>query len=644
MALSKFSVCYKDCQSGKTFEQFLRVRKQMEEGKKYFYIFFTDNFKLQSSQLNKRFNAEFPDKGLPIQLNSNFKYSTKQRREIPLAEQNCAEYYEVANLLLDCPDRDTLMVLSNSFRTEDLTQNLNKWCRAGGYDGVQVWFDEIDRTTHLFKETIPTLNEHPDVVGVVGLTGTGLQKLFEELKVNELSLIPVSRPHENFMGFNEHQFRNTEMDLDDSKLFGRADVYSGYASKVLAKEKFVKPGVHAFIPSHVHCAKQDYMTTLLMAYKFDVVVLVNGEQRVVYRKIHDSEWGPEDYDGIFKSLVEDVDNRPEHALRLETVLEGVRACYESFDLSDNIETPLEHSIAKLSRENNWKNLSVAVTGHNCITRGVTIQSKDFVFTHAILPLLFTINASDADNVSSRKRADDFYQLCARINGSTRQWNNDTGVRVYTSAESQAFLQGYCNIPQDLAQRCPNRIVKKEQYTELLTTVFQYVDRVGARRAPPKPEKKEADWSWATTHLMDLGEFPVGVSLDELKGAVDKVLSYNKMKPVIKGCYKIEGRRYQEEGETLCVPELSNLVKSESCYYTYNNGKTIGTGEPIIKLRSDLKETWALNMKRGRYGDTKKADAYKEKCKTGTLVETFMTHVVRDNELKLSPVMRVVIYK
>jgi hypothetical protein len=275
---------------------------------------------------------------------------------------------------------------------------------------------------------------------------------------------------------------------------------------------------------------------------------------------------------------------------------------------------------------------------------VTLQSKDFVFTHAILPLLFVINASDAENVSARKRADEYYQLCARINGSTRQWNNDTGVRVYTSAESQAFLQGYCNIPQDLAHKVTNGVVSGEQYADLLTSVFQYVDRVGSRRAPPKPTKEVADWSWSTTHLMELGEFPVGVGVDELKGAVDKVLSYNKMKPAIKGCYKIEGCRYQIEGETLCAPELAHLVKPESGYYTYNNGKTIGTGEPIIKLRGDLKDTWALNMKRGRYGCPKKAKDYKNKCETGTLVELFMTHVVRDNELKLAPVMRVVVPK
>jgi hypothetical protein len=483
-SLSKFSVCYKDCQSGKTFEQFLRVRKQMQEGKKYFYIFFTDNFKLQSSQLNKRFREEFPDKGLPIQLNSGFKYSTRQRREIPVAEQNCAEYHEVANILLDCPNRDTLMVLSNAFRTEDLTGNLTKWCRAGGYDGVQVWFDEIDRTTSLFSETIPALNDHPDVVGIVGMTGTGLQKLFEDLKVHELSLLPVSTPHENFMGFNEHQFRNVEMDLDDTKLFSSTDDYTGYASKVLSKERFVKPGVSLFVPSHPWCDKQHNMKSLLMAYKFDVVVLVNGEERVLYRRVKDTTWGPEDYDRILNILGNGPEADDEINRRLGQMVTIIRSCYDKFDLSDDSELPLEQSLAKISRENNWKGLSVAVTGHKCVTRGVTLQSKDFVFTHAILPLLFTINASDAENVSARKRADDYYQLCARINGSTRVWNGDVGVKVYTSAESQAFLQGYCNIPQTLAQRCPKLVVKGEQYAELLTSVFQYVDNVAAKNRPP----------------------------------------------------------------------------------------------------------------------------------------------------------------
>lgn len=514
LTLSKFSVCYKDCQSGKTFEQFLRVRKQMQEGKKYFYVFFTDNFKLQSSQLNKRFQDEFPDKGLPIQLNSGFKYSTKQRREIPVAEQNCAEYHEVSNILLDCPGRDTLMVLSNAFRTEDLTKNLNKWTRAGGYDGVQVWFDEIDRTTSLFSETIPALNEHPDVVGIVGMTGTGLQHLFNHLQVHELSLLPVSLPHENFMGFNEHQFRNVEMDLDDTKLFSALDEYTGYAAKVLAKEKFVKPGVCAFIPAHPWCGKQRTMSYLLMAHGFDVIVVVNGEDESVYRKTSNPSFTPDDFD----SMLEMASDNAQWMTRWSELKAGVKSAYDHFPIKGDEET-LEFSLGKLSRENNWKNLSVAVMGHKCITRGVTIQSQDFVFTHAILPLLFNINDSALEEKNARKRADNFYQLCARINGSTREWNGDTGVKVYTSAESQAFLQGYCSIPQNLANLCANGVVTKQQYVDLLSTVFQYVDGVSARVRPGRSDKSGVDDEpqtiWRYNVLFDSKEFQekVGISLD-----------------------------------------------------------------------------------------------------------------------------------
>jgi len=512
--LSKFSVCYKDCQSGKTFEQFLRVRKQMQEGKKYFYIFFTDNFKLQSSQLNKRFQDEFPDKGLPIQLNSGFKYSTKQRREIPVAEQNCAEYHDVANILLDCPNRDTLMVLSNSFRAEDLIKNLNKWFRAGGYDGVQVWFDEIDRTTSLFSETIPALNEHPNVVGIVGMTGTGLQHLFNHLRVRELSLLPVSLPHENFMGFNEHQFRNVEMDLDDTKLFSALDEYTGYAAKVLAKEKFVKPGVCAFIPAHPWCSKQRTMSHLLMAHGFDVVAVVNGEDESIYRKTSTPSFTPSDFD----SLLEIVNDDAKWMARWSELEAGVKSAYDHFPIKGDGET-LAFSLGKLSRENNWKNLSVAVTGHKCITRGVTIQSQDFVLTHAIIPLPFNMNDSALEEKNARKRADNFYQLCARINGNTREWNGDNGVKVYTSAESQAFLQGYCSIPQNLAHLCANGVVTGQQYADLLSSVFKYVDDVSSRIRPERNGKSKGDnepqTTWRYNVMLDSKEFQekVGISLN-----------------------------------------------------------------------------------------------------------------------------------
>jgi len=241
---------------------------------------------------------------------------------------------------------------------------------------------------------------------------------------------------------------------------------------------------------------------------------VNGEDKTVYRKTSEPLFKPSDFD----TLIEFMNDDEKFNARWQELKNGVRGAYDQFPIQGDDEA-LEQSLAKLSSENNWKNLSVAVTGHKCITRGVTIQSQDFVFTHAILPLLFNVNDSALEEKNARKRADNFYQLCARINGNTREWNGDNGVKVYTSAESQAFLQGYCSIPQNLAHLCASGVVTGLQYAELLSSVFRYVDGVSSRMRPGRSGKSKGDDEpqtiWRYNVLFDSKEFQekVGVTLD-----------------------------------------------------------------------------------------------------------------------------------
>lgn len=76
---------------------------------------------------------------------------------------------------------------------------------------------------------------------------------------------------------------------------------------------------------------------------------------------------------------------------------------------------LTNTIDAIYKTNKLHNYNVAVTGLLCIGRGITLMSKDFIFTHAILP-----NVKNSDNM---------YQLAGRLCGNV---NNGKRTVIYCS--------------------------------------------------------------------------------------------------------------------------------------------------------------------------------------------------------------------
>ena len=659
-SLTKFSLVYKDCQSGKTWEQFKSLRKDFNTNRRLFYVLFTDNFILQSSQLSSRYTEEFKDRAKPIQLNSNY---TGDRNSYDWDNRGVSNYLEVSQILdYSESHRDTLVVLTNSTRTKevdprDFLTHVRVWSQKRGFEGIQIWIDEVDKNIGMFKDLIPALDTSPHVDKIVGMTGTGLQEVFNKLRVDELNLLPVKPPRPIFRGFDSHTYHHIAFDSSEENLKamkgGGQDLCMSYAYKVLSEIEIPENSTW-FVPASVTTDSHRNMMILLLAMGFEVVVVVNGEEKSFY----------------YLSSEAPVTNFGERMITdPASVFADIIPHLRRQELFDDPLGSLEEALAIRASQYNWDYMKVALTGNRCINRGTTIQTEHFHFTDAIFPPTMVF-ANVRAQLSDIKKADDYYQWMARANGNTGDWMRDRRLQVWCTKEARSWIQNYGIIPQTLAVNTPGKL-SAETYGQLLGTLGCLTTQVSqmcnpeivedhkrqeARRA--RTEEQANMWLWANIELLSLKEMPVESTKQDIELSIKRALKARGAPQDIsdEGRYKLEayhrngkkkGKPAAGQTETpntafLARPEILPYVKNpDAKFWSFNSGTCIGIGEPIIKMQSDQTYNHAMNTNRARMGSLEKEQRIKEAIenKPETIVAVYPTYKIRDSQLVLAPVIR-----
>ncbi len=665
--LSKFSLVYKDCQSGKTWEQFQSLREDFNSNRRLFYVLFTDNFKLQSSQLSSRFSETFQDRAKPIQLNSNY---TSDRNSYDWDNRGVSNYLEVSQILdYSESHRDTLVVLTNSTRTsevdpKDFLTHVRVWSQKRGFEGVQIWVDEVDKNIKMFKDLIPALDTSPHVDRIVGMTGTGLQEIFNNLGTSELNLLPVKPPVATFRGFESHTYNHIDFDSSAENLKsmkgGGHDLCISYAYKVLSEVE-IPENTTWFVPASVTTDSHRNMMTLLLAMGFEVVVVVNGEEKTFY---YLSSEAPT------TSFKERMLTDP------ASVWGDVVPHIRRRELFDDPLGSLEEALATRASQYNWDYMKVALTGNRCINRGTTIQSEHFHFTHAIFPPTLVF-ANVSAQLTDIKKADDYYQWMARANGDTGAWMRDRKLQVWCTREARSWIQNYSIIPQTLAVNTPGKLTS-ETYGRLLGTLGCLTTQVSQLCNPEIVEehKRQAErqaraeeqanmWLWANIEILYLEEMPVEATKQDIELAIKRALKSGGAPDKIsdEGRYKLEayhrngkkrGKRAAGQSEAprttfLARPEILPYVKNpDAKFWSFNSGTCIGIDEPIIKMQSDQTYNHAMNVNRARMGSLEKEKRIRVALEAAaaentpeSVVAVYPTYKVRDSQLVLAPVIRAI---
>jgi hypothetical protein len=245
------------------------------------------------------------------------------------------------------------------------------------------------------------------------------------------------------------------------------------------REKLVAPGVRAFIPGQTKTTSHDDIADFLHKEEGFVVIIINGRRKEILVP------GKEPID-----------------------LSGYVTIGESGELPEEFST----QVAKMYKKNNWKIYPLAITGFNCVSRGVTFQCAPsteihdgFVFDYGIFP-----------PISNKAEA---YQTMARVFGNVGNFPNYTPVEIYTTSAMFSKVERLEEIAVNLAKMVHEQnipcVSKKELkdaqnfetesnwelYTDEFSTLKEatkYVNAHGARGTSEKSLKKEGEFYLSST--------------------------------------------------------------------------------------------------------------------------------------------------
>ena len=256
---------------------------------------------------------------------------------------------------------------------------------------VNVWIDEADASIKLWSRpgVDVTLLSSVETVTLVSATFNTILKKYERIHVLG---DPVTYPP------SYHKVADCIQTADDEP--GDA---AAYLAAVLAKNpQLVQPGIRLFAPGdHIKVSHNDVANHLL-GRGFAVLVLNGSEKRIRLPGTEPSI-----------VLADNAGSEPEEIGR---------------------------QMARLYHEHNLARFPFAVTGHQCVGRGLTFQNENFLFDFGIVP-----------HISDPAMA---YQTACRMAGNIR------------------FLPGYKQVPLVTTSRMWTVILRQEAFAVNLARIVK----------------------------------------------------------------------------------------------------------------------------------------------------------------------------
>jgi hypothetical protein len=238
---------------------------------------------------------------------------------------------------------------------------------------ICIWMDEGDAYIGLWKGKKNKWSKLKSVV-IISATQDACLKEFGEIRV-----LPYEKTfpdtyqnssHCNFVEFNL-----------------KCEAFQ-YVSSVLSSTK-LSPGMRLFIPGDKKRSSHYDICNLLLK-KNTIVCVLNGDSKCIY-------------------FPESFRSKPIHLSGTEEIGKKISCLYHTLEMHK---------------------YPFAITGHDCISRGITFQTSDFFFTHAIISQI-------DDSVKA-------YQMTSRMFGNILQYEHHKPIVVTTTnmVESVKKSEGY----------------------------------------------------------------------------------------------------------------------------------------------------------------------------------------------------------
>jgi hypothetical protein len=274
---------------------------------------------------------------------------------------------------------DTVVMCANAIRLKQLFETIDLLQKSVYFNQkINVWIDEADASIRLWKK-------YEEIIGFSKLNRvTFVSATFDEIfkRYEKLYVLGYEHTHPECYRCLTHCIQE-EVNLVTTPL--------DYVQHVVTSYALAKPGVRAFIPGDSTQVSHDLIAKYLVEQGF-VVVIINGARKEI---VVPGE-SPIDLRPYISSLDE-----------------------------------LNLTLAKLYQENHWDQRPFAITGRNCVERGVTFQCpislpaihpskmhQGFLFTDGIIPPI-----ADASTA---------YQIMARLFGNIGNDPTYTPSTIYTT--------------------------------------------------------------------------------------------------------------------------------------------------------------------------------------------------------------------
>jgi hypothetical protein len=396
-------------QSGKTrkmeelitkYKQLEEVFDETEEEKACVNIIISDNNKILVQQTNARIEK---DLGEDV-VGGVFSWISGTRKSEEFGDMKSSSDIAVS---IWTDKTGTLVVCSHKKRIEKVFDVLKILDRMKFSGKINIWIDEADKRIRMFSQYDGRKPSHilPERIishiTLVSATFDSVMKMYSSLRI-----LPYNQTYpECYRGLihsNLIEVEPNEFILD-------------YVSNVIDTHKdiLVYPGARSFIPAGPTKNSHDAVAELLLGkYGFSVII-INGDRKELLIP-----------DGCVIDLNEQISSK-------------------------NVGVPVEFNslLANLYQKYHLYRFPLAITGHYCVSRGVTFQSSSFMFDYGIIPHIS--NGSDA------------YQIMARLFGNVGDFHGYKPVDIYTTPQMFLKVEKQENIAMNIA-----RIVAEEGLTEV----------------------------------------------------------------------------------------------------------------------------------------------------------------------------------
>ena len=370
---------------------------------------------------------------------------------------------------------DNIVCCTNLARSKRMINLLSLLHRSEYGRKINLWVDEADACINIWKKYITDIQGYGDLIqSVVMVTATMMPvyKFFWQKNIEcKLRLYPTTTS-EVYLKFTDISQENRITEYSN----GHRNAFE-HVIKVLDSVEH-PPNTRWFVPGDKDKASHTAICNNLLERGFNVL-LINGDIKAI----------------LF------ADGR------------------DRIEIKEDLDKDLEISkvLCRLYHEHKLYESPFAVTGHMCVSRGITFASKEygeFIFTHGII--------SDVNS------PDDAYQLVARVLGNIREFETYQVPAIYLSNRMSADIIVQEGLAVKLALACSvnggeSRVITKEMVGAIAgNEITEDKKKSKSKKKDYSPDDfiRESN-EFATQEENEAFVRSLGVSLNESSGTYDE---------------------------------------------------------------------------------------------------------------------------